>query len=170
MSDTLRICPKCASPIPAEAPQGLCPKCVLEQASMATEVGQTTHHKPTPPSIEELAVAFPQLQIIEPARRKFRSYLLGAVKHFLSDARDRDQRIKRGGGQKMESLDRQTETSTSIQLPDPNAASPDHEFDRKWALTLLERALNSLEQEHDSSGDKKQFDVLKPWLSVILTS
>src|SRR5436190_7844432 len=65
MSDTLRNCPKCGGPIPNEAPQGLCPKCVLEQASMATEAGQPTEHKSTPPSLEELAIAFPHLQIIE---------------------------------------------------------------------------------------------------------
>ncbi|MGZ4961705.1 MAG: protein kinase domain-containing protein, partial [Limisphaerales bacterium] len=65
MSDTMRICPKCGGPISAEAPQGLCPKCVLEQVAMGTEAGQTTEHKPIPPSLEELAVAFPQLQVIE---------------------------------------------------------------------------------------------------------
>ncbi len=96
-------------------------------------------------------------------RGRFRSYLLGAVKHFLSDARDRDKRLKRGGGQQIQSLSASTETSTSVQLPDPNAVSPDHEFDRKWALTILERALRLLEQEHNSN--EKVFDVLKPWLT-----
>src|SRR6478672_2606105 len=38
----------------------------------------------------------------DPARGRFRSYLLGAVKHFLSDARDHDRRLKRGGGQQLE--------------------------------------------------------------------
>lgn len=65
MSDTLRNCPKCGGPIPNEAPQGLCPKCVLEQASFATESGQPTDQKSAPPSLEELALAFPHLQIIE---------------------------------------------------------------------------------------------------------
>lgn len=65
MSDTLRICPKCGGPIPAEAPQGLCPKCVLQQAATGTEAGQTNASKPVPPSLEELTAAFPQLQIIE---------------------------------------------------------------------------------------------------------
>lgn len=98
-------------------------------------------------------------------RGRFRSYLLGAVKHFLSDARDRDKRLKRGGGQQMQSLDASTETSTSVQLPDANCVAPDREFDRKWALTLLERALHSLEQEHTWAGNEKSFEVLKPWLT-----
>lgn len=65
MSDTLRICPKCGASIPPEAPQGLCPKCVLEQAAFGTEAGQPADHKPVPPSLEELALAFPHLQVIE---------------------------------------------------------------------------------------------------------
>ncbi|MGZ5569245.1 MAG: RNA polymerase sigma factor [Limisphaerales bacterium] len=96
-------------------------------------------------------------------RGRFRSYLLGAVKHFLSDARDRDKRLKRGGGQQIQSLNAATETSTSVQLPDPNAVSPEHGFDRKWALTVLERALCLLQHEHNSN--EKVFEVLKPWLT-----
>jgi RNA polymerase sigma factor (sigma-70 family) len=101
----------------------------------------------------------------DPQRGRFRSYLLGAAKHFLQDARDRDHRLKRGGGQPVESLDRETETSTSIQVADPNVASPDHEFDRKWALTLLERALGKLADEHKETGSAVQFEILKPWLT-----
>jgi DNA-directed RNA polymerase specialized sigma24 family protein len=98
-------------------------------------------------------------------RGRFRSYLLGAAKHFLADARAHDRRLKRGGGQQIESLDRETETSTSVQLPDPNSPSPDHEFDRKWALTLLDRVLASLAEEHKWAGNEKQFEILKPWLT-----
>jgi RNA polymerase sigma factor (sigma-70 family) len=101
----------------------------------------------------------------DPSRGRFRSYLLAAVKHFLCDARDRDRRLKRGGGQQMQSLDQQTETSTSIQLPDPNAWAPDHEFDRKWAMTVLDRALSRLRDEHIACDNEKHFDVLKPWLT-----
>lgn len=101
----------------------------------------------------------------DPRRGRFRSYLLGAVKHFLCDAGDRDKRLKRGGGKPLESLDASTDTSTEIQLPDPNATAPDHEFDRKWALTLLDRALGSLQEEHQRAGHEKQFELLKPWLT-----
>jgi RNA polymerase sigma factor (sigma-70 family) len=102
----------------------------------------------------------------DPRRGRFRSYLLGAAKHFLCDARDRDKRLKRGGGVQMETLDAgSTETSAAIQFPDPNATSPDHEFDRKWALTLLDRALSSLQEEHKWAGNEKHFEVLKPWLT-----
>jgi serine/threonine protein kinase len=58
-------CPRCSGPIAAEAPQGLCPKCLLLQASLSTEAGTSASPKPAPPAPEELAVAFPQLEILE---------------------------------------------------------------------------------------------------------
>ena len=66
MSDTseLRQCPKCGGPIPAEAPQGLCPKCLLAQASIPTETVEAST-RPVPPALHELAAAFPHLEILE---------------------------------------------------------------------------------------------------------
>src|SRR3989449_11274699 len=58
-------CPKCGGPIPAEAPQGLCPKCLLLQASIPTEAGQDASSKSTPPTREQIAAAFPHLEILE---------------------------------------------------------------------------------------------------------
>jgi RNA polymerase sigma factor (sigma-70 family) len=105
------------------------------------------------------------LDTVDPRRGRFRSYLLGAVKHFLADMRERAQRQKRGGGQALESLDAGTDTSPGLQLPDPNAPSPDREFDRKWALTLLDRALTALAAELEAAGQAKHFEALKPWLT-----
>jgi len=102
---------------------------------------------------------------VDPQRGRFRSFLLGAVKHFQADMRHHAHRLKRGAGQPMESLEAGTDTSPGLQLPDPNAPSPDREFDRKWALTLLDRALAALAQEHAASGKADQFEALKPWLS-----
>ena len=67
MSDTSesKLCPKCGGPIPAEAPQGLCPKCLFAQASIPTEAGKDSGSKSAPPTQEELAAAFPQLEILE---------------------------------------------------------------------------------------------------------
>src|SRR5437667_1952617 len=58
---------------------------------------------------------------VDPQRGRFRSFLLGAVKHFLADARDHADRLKRGAGQPLESIDPGTDTSPGLQLPDPNA-------------------------------------------------
>jgi RNA polymerase sigma factor (sigma-70 family) len=102
---------------------------------------------------------------VDPERGRFRSYLLGAVKHFLADMRERERRLKRGGGQVHESIEPGTDTSPGLQLPDANAPSPDREFDRKWALTVLDRALAALDAEHRATGKTEQFDTLKLWLT-----
>ncbi len=57
-------CPKCQAPLPANAPQGLCPKCLLAAASTPTDAGQPAH-RTLPPPIETVAAAFPQLEILE---------------------------------------------------------------------------------------------------------
>jgi serine/threonine protein kinase len=58
-------CPKCGASIPAEAPQGLCPKCLLQEISIPTEPASENPEKPAPPSREELIAAFPHLEILE---------------------------------------------------------------------------------------------------------
>lgn len=102
---------------------------------------------------------------VDPQRGRFRSFLLGAVKHFLADVHDHERRLKRGAGRPAESIDAATDTSHGLQLPDLSAPSPDREFDRKWAFTLLERALTALAEEHEASGKAGQFEALKPWLT-----
>lgn len=102
---------------------------------------------------------------VEPCRGRFRSFLLGAVKHFLAEMRKHDHRLKRGAGQVLEPLDSGTDTSPGLQLPDPAAPNPEREFDRKWALTILERALATLISEQQTAGKNEQFEVLKPWLT-----
>src|SRR5437867_2647698 len=67
MSSTIKLnaCPKCGAPIPAEAPQGLCPKCLLAQASKPTQAGEGSRAHAAPPGREELRAAFPQLEILD---------------------------------------------------------------------------------------------------------
>ena len=88
-------------------------------------------------------------------RGRFRSFLLGALKHFLGKQREAALAGKRGGGAEHVSLDSETDTSPS--LTDDTLA-----FDREWALTLIARALNSLEDEH--AHKPEFFSALKPWL------
>ncbi len=102
---------------------------------------------------------------LDSRRGRFRSYLLGAVKHFLADARDHAHRLKRSPARPLESIETGTDTSPGVQLPDTRMLSPDREFDRKWAMTLLDRAVATLAAEHKAAGKSEQFDALKPWLT-----
>ena len=57
-------CPKCQALLPADAPQGLCAKCLLAAVSTPTEAGQPQGERPPPP-LETVNAAFPQFQIVE---------------------------------------------------------------------------------------------------------
>ena len=107
------------------------------------------------------------LDTVEPGRGRFRSFLLGAVKHFLADQHDRAHAAKRGGGHEPVPLDARpaSDTTTTLQIPDPAAAVPDTFFDRQWALTILDRALAALAAEHDAADKANHFETLKPWLT-----
>ena len=106
------------------------------------------------------------LEHLEQGRSRFRSYLLGAVKHFLSDHQDRANASKRGGGQAMASLEAvaNPQTSISLQVPDPTTPVSDAFFDRQWAFNVIERALGALAAEFATAEKHKQFETLKPWL------
>ncbi len=97
-------------------------------------------------------------------RGRFRSFLLGAVKHFLAETQRRAKAAKRGGQVTHESLDHETETSPGRALPDQDTLPPDAFFDRRWALTVLQQAMDRVSREMAASDRKAQFTILKPWL------
>lgn len=103
--------------------------------------------------------------LADPRRGLFRSYLLGAVKHFLSNQRDHERRQKRGGGVAPESLDAQSDTEAGLQVADSASTPDDTWFDREWALAVMDRALQSLAAEFAAANKADQFAVLKPWLA-----
>lgn len=102
----------------------------------------------------------------DPERGRFRSYLLGALKHFLADQRKHEHRLKRGGGVAVESLEERAagDEPDSLELADPSQPAPEALFDREWALTVMARVLQVLGVEFSSAGKANQFDTLKPWL------
>ena len=105
----------------------------------------------------------------DPSRGRFRSFLLGAVKHFLSDQRAHAQRQKRGGGIPHDSIEASGSDSDSslpgFQVADDKTVPPDEAFDRLWANTVLARGLARLEADCVADGKVKQFEVLQPWLA-----
>ncbi|HTH48536.1 MAG TPA: serine/threonine-protein kinase [Candidatus Limnocylindria bacterium] len=59
------LCPRCCGPVPADAPQGLCPRCVMARAATPTEAGARSGARLTPPPLAAVAAAFPQFEILE---------------------------------------------------------------------------------------------------------
>ena len=99
-------------------------------------------------------------------RGRFRSYLLGALKHFLVESRLKAQREKRGGGVAAESIDALEEMAGSepIQIGAEQNELTEAAFDRDWALAIMQRSLAAVEQEMSARGKQVQFAVLKSWL------
>jgi DNA-directed RNA polymerase specialized sigma24 family protein len=111
------------------------------------------------------------LKGVERTRGRFRSYLLGAVKHFLSDHVDRTSAEKRGSGQAPQSLDAapshdrsERQEHAPFDVADPHGFPPDAFFDRHWALTIVENAMSDLQAESQDRGETQRFEVLQRWL------
>ena len=102
----------------------------------------------------------------DPERGRFRSYVLGALKHFLADQRKHEHRLKHGGGMAETSLDAASrdDDSSPLQIADDSLRAPEAFFDREWALAVIGRAMNVLEQEFAAGGKADPFNTLKPWL------
>jgi len=98
-------------------------------------------------------------------RGRFRAFLLASLKHFLINEWKRSQRLKRGGGEKNLSLDWQT-ADTKFQVAATNEPSPDKAFDREWALALLAKVIERLQQECAAEGKAKVFEQLKMFLTA----
>jgi RNA polymerase sigma factor (sigma-70 family) len=96
----------------------------------------------------------------DPERGRFRSYLLGAMKHFLANEWHRAQAQKRGGGVTFLELDALT-PEARYALEPAQSTDPDAGFDREWAQESIARAMEKLRAESETSGKGEQFEALK---------
>ncbi len=95
------------------------------------------------------------LKDVDPARGRFRTYIKACLRHFLLDERKHEQAQKRGGGQKLFSLDGLPSPS------EPAAATPEEAFDTEWIYSLLRAAIPELERALSSMGRGICWDVFK---------
>ena len=103
------------------------------------------------------------LEVADPEKGRFRSFLLMSLKHFMANEWDKALRLKRGGGQKILSLDEQ-DAESRYRLEPADPMTPERLFNRRWALTVLERAIERLGQDWSASGKALQFQHLKGFL------
>jgi RNA polymerase sigma-70 factor (ECF subfamily) len=96
----------------------------------------------------------------DPARGRFRSFLLAACQHFLANEHDRATAQKRGSGRQPLSLDFADADGRYAREP-AHDQTPERLFERRWALTLLEQVLAGLREEYESSGKGRLFEALK---------
>jgi RNA polymerase sigma factor (sigma-70 family) len=103
------------------------------------------------------------LQVADPHRGRFRSFLLGSMNHFLANQRRRQLADKRGGGRVLLSLDFQSGENRFSREPSHDQ-TPEKLYERRWAMTLMEQALSNLRQEYAAGGKLALFDRLSAFL------
>ncbi|HRZ58003.1 MAG TPA: sigma-70 family RNA polymerase sigma factor [Candidatus Paceibacterota bacterium] len=101
--------------------------------------------------------------LANPARGRFRTFLLKSLQHFLTDDWKRDHRLKRGGGQ--------VEIPWDIHTADDHYASelaetmtPERAYEERWAMTLLEQVLCLLRADYAKAGKTQLFEALQDFL------
>lgn len=157
---------RAASPASAEALESLCRRYWFPLYAHVRRQGRT------PTDAEDLTQAFfarllekGWLRDADRGRGRFRTFLLVALKRFLANESDRQHALKRGGGRAAVPID--TVFAESRFAEDPRTGPPgDHEFDHRWAMTLLDQALEGLRREFAESSREPDFEALKPWLTA----
>jgi len=121
----------------------------------------------SPQDAEDLTQAFFErllekewLTAADRSRGRFRSFLLSSLKHFLANEWDKASARKRGGHVRILSLDAKA-AETRFHHEPADTATPDKQFDRRWALTLLDTVLKRLQQEYTDDGKAGLFEHLK---------
>lgn len=100
----------------------------------------------------------------DPARGRFRSYLLTAVRHFLINAHEHEVAQRRGRAVLHESIDA-VDAERQLTLAAPIHQSPEAAFERHWAVTTTERAMVRLAREYEARGQRTTFDDLQSYLT-----
>jgi RNA polymerase sigma-70 factor (ECF subfamily) len=103
------------------------------------------------------------LREADPGRGRFRSFLLTSLKNFAANEHDKDVAKKRGGGIPVVSLEFEN-AEGRFQLEPATDETPEKVFDRRWALTLLDRVLRRLRTEMTRADKESQFERLKTYL------
>jgi DNA-directed RNA polymerase specialized sigma24 family protein len=97
---------------------------------------------------------------------RFRSFLLGALKHFVADTRDRGHALKRGGGMVLEKLDEKAIAEAETQIARAAKWQANEVYDSEWARSLLRQALGRLAQECALAGKSELLGCLMPYLTT----
>jgi len=100
------------------------------------------------------------LRHTDPARGRFRTFLLTALKRFLVNDWEKGRAARRGGGQQIISWDERV-TETRFLAESADQSTPEKAFEKRWALIVLEQVLERLRDEFTASGHAERFERLK---------
>ena len=103
------------------------------------------------------------LHAAEPERGRFRSFLLTAADHFLSNEYHKQTAQKRGGGRTIVSIDVAGAEGRLLKAPF-DGHTPERAFERSWAMALLERVFEQLRREYEQTDKAMLFGQLYVFL------
>jgi RNA polymerase sigma factor (sigma-70 family) len=103
------------------------------------------------------------LSAVRKEKGRLRSFLLGGLKYFLANEQRRTMAVKRGKGQRPIPLE-ELRAGERIEMQPADPMTPDQIYERRWALTLLERVLSRLKDEYLAADNAALFDSLKELL------
>jgi RNA polymerase sigma-70 factor (ECF subfamily) len=103
------------------------------------------------------------LSAVRKEKGRLRSFLLGALKHFMADERRRAMAIKRGKGQRLIPLE-ELSADGRLEMEPADPLTAEMIYERRWASTVLERVLSRLKDEYRAAGNAALFDSLKQLL------
>jgi RNA polymerase sigma-70 factor (ECF subfamily) len=103
------------------------------------------------------------LAAVTERKGKFRSYLMAACTHFLSNRRIYERALKRGGGRTLLSID-QLDAENRLRRQPFHEITPERVFLRRWAETVLDRVMLQVQSEAGAKGKSRLFDQIRPAL------
>ena len=105
------------------------------------------------------------LEAADESKGRFRSFLLILFKRFLAKEYAKARTLKRGGNVPVIALDAlEAERRYALEPTDPE--TPENLYERRWALTLLDRVLTRLEEEHNAAEKLTLFEAIKGSLTT----
>jgi RNA polymerase sigma-70 factor (ECF subfamily) len=126
----------------------------------------------SPPDAQDLTQGFflhvlenRALSRVDRLKGKFRSFLLACFQNYLSVQAQRAHRLKRGGHCQFVSFDLET-AERRYRFEPADYLTPEKIFEARWALILLNHAMEVLRQEYVARGKKSIFDTLEAFVGI----
>lgn len=96
-------------------------------------------------------------------RGRFRSFLMSSIENYLRDEHERDNSLKRGGGQAALSLDWERADGESFEEIS-RSTTPAEAFEKQWARALIDKVMTRLVSEYTENGRGAIFEALQSQL------
>jgi RNA polymerase sigma factor (sigma-70 family) len=103
---------------------------------------------------------------IDAGKGRFRSFLFSSMRHFLSHHREKSRAVKRGGAAVVLSLE-MVAPEEGRALAGTTSLTPEEVFEQRWAMSVIEAAMERLRAQTAAAGGGRRFELLRPYLTSL---